>query len=217
MCWLISLVLFASSAVAGPLPAGFVRLKEVAPEVRQEMRYAGPENFTGRAVPGYGAGECWLRKETAAALGAAASDLATAGWRLVVYDCYRPVRAVSAFARWAEDVADQSRKTDYYPEIDKRKLFTLGYIARTSSHSNGTAVDLGAEALDGRPIDFGTPFDFFSPRSGAGGAVGPEAQKNRKVLAEAMARHGLVNYAREWWHFSRSAPGARAEDVPITP
>ncbi len=216
----LALVL-GGSCLATTLPPGFVRLAEVSKAIRQEIRYAGAENFTGRPVAGYGAPECWLKQETAEALARVAGVLARSGWRLIVYDCYRPQRAVSAFAAWAADETDQARKSDYYPRIDKRELFALGYIAATSSHSKGTAVDAGAEAVDGAgnasALDFGTPFDRFDPSSaGASREVGAMAAANRRRLAAAFKAQGFAAYSREWWHFGfKGAARASSYDVPI--
>ena len=142
-------------------PPGYVRLADVAPGIVQDMRYAGPENFMGRPVPGYRAPCCWLRAEAAAALKSAHEEAAAEGLRLVVYDCYRPPAATAAFLAWSQDGADEIKKADYYPHIDKKDLFDLGYIARQSTHTTGLAVDL---AFDG--FDFGTPFDLFDETLG---------------------------------------------------
>ncbi|TDR93629.1 M15 family metallopeptidase [Enterovirga rhinocerotis] len=208
----------APTIAADPaVPPGFVRLSDVAPAIRQDIRYAGRSNFTGRPVPGYGAPECWLRREAALALALVARDLAASGWRLVVYDCYRPQRATAAFVAWARDPADQATKAEYYPRIDKARLFALGYIASASSHSRGIAVDAGAETAGGSPVDFGTAFDHFDPRSGAGHPdVGALAQANRRRLAAAFAARGFAGYAREWWHFGFRTGASAAHDRPIT-
>lgn len=210
-----ALLLCAPPVLAAQLPPGFVRLAEIAPEIRQDIRYAGANNFTGRPVPGYGAAECWLRRDAAQAVAQVARNLARTGWRLVVYDCYRPARAVSAFVAWAADPADQARKTEYYPRIDKSRLFALGYIARASSHSKGNTVDAGAETSEGAPVDFGTPFDMFDTRSGTGNRdVAAAVDANRQRLAAAFRAHGFASYSREWWHFSFGGSGP-AYDVPI--
>ncbi len=211
----------ASRADAG-LPPGFVRLAQVTKEARQEIRYAGSHNFVGRPIAGYGAAECWLRREAAEALAGVAHDLVAKGWRLVVYDCYRPQRAVADFVGWAKDPNDQERKAEFYPSLDKDRLFALGYIARQSAHSTGAAVDAGAEALDpggtATPLDFGTPFDAFDPRSAtASRDISNAAAGNRRRLVETFATHGFTNYAREWWHFSFRVAAPRAYDIPITP
>ena len=170
------IALAGARAVAGELPPGFVRLSEVAPGVEQDMRYAGANNFTGQPVPGYRA----------------------KGFGLVVYDCYRPRRAVSAFVDWSRD-GDDRAKRDYYPRLDKRALFAQGYIAAKSGHSTGLAVDLGVKGWD-----FGAPFDYFDRRSWTKALVAREAHANRERLVALMRRHGFENYPREWWHFAFS-------------
>ncbi|WP_448954287.1 M15 family metallopeptidase [Labrys neptuniae] len=198
-----------------------MRLADVAPGIRQDMRYAGAHNFVGRPIAGYESPACWLRREVAQALAATARDLDKRRWRLVVYDCYRPERAVAQFLAWAGDASEQSTKAEFYPRTPKAKLFALGYIARSSSHSRGIAVDVGAEALGpaGKavPLDFGGGFDLFDQTSWTASAAIPvEAMANRKTLVAAFAAHGLVNYAREWWHFSLAgAAKAPAYDVVI--
>ncbi len=212
----------AFPALAGDLPPGFVRLADVAPAIRHEIRYAGPRNFTGRPVKGYQAAECWLRRDAAEALAAVEQDLERRHWRLVVYDCYRPRRAVADFVAWARSSGEEGAKAEFYPDVAKKDLFALGYIARSSSHSRGVAVDAGAELLDDKgqasPLDFGSGFDLFDRKSWtASKAVSGEATANRRTLAAAFAAQGLVNYPREWWHFSLSGAGeAPAYDVVVT-
>lgn len=187
----------AASASNDP-PRNFVRLADVAPQIRQDMRYAGSQNFLGRPVPGYCAAKCWLRREVAEALAAAQKDAEAEGLSLVVYDCYRPQRATQAFIAWAADPADHAMKAAYYPDLDKEALFDLGYIARESAHSTGVAVDL---ALIG--LDFGAPFDLFDAASGTDAPnISAAAKQNRATLAALLGRHGFVNFAKEWWHFT---------------
>src|SRR5579863_4255265 len=124
------------------LPEGFVRLAEVAPAIREDMRYAGHENFLGRPVPGYRCAECWLRREVAEALVKVAEEARTMGFRLVVYDCYRPRRATHAFIAWAADETDQKMKAEYYPNLAKSEIFPRGFISKHSQHSLGIAVDI---------------------------------------------------------------------------
>lgn len=181
---------------AGEPPPDFARLADIGPQIRQEMRYAGPDNFTGRPVPGYHKPDCWLRKDAAQALADAQTDAQRQGFSLVVYDCYRPQRAVDAFVRWSRN-PDQSTKADHYPRVDKRSLFTRGYIARRSSHTTGLAVDIGVIGWD-----FGTPFDYFDRRSWTKTRVPAQARAHRDALVALMRRHGFVNYPREWWHFT---------------
>jgi len=199
-----SLLGFCSLAAAGVAcaktapPPGFVRLADVGPHILQDMRYAGPENFTGRPVPGYRAPRCWLRVEAARALAAAQEEASKEGLKLVVYDCYRPPAATKAFVAWARDASDQARKADYYPHVDKAKLFQLGYIAKASTHTTGLAVDLAIEGLD-----FGTPFDLFDDLSTTKDPrVTGVARQNRDKLMALMVKHGFENLPNEWWHYT---------------
>jgi len=185
-----------NGAWADEPPPEFARLADIGPQIRQEMRYAGSDNFTGRPVPGYRKPDCWLRKDAAQALADAQADAQRQGFSLVVYDCYRPQRAVDAFVRWSRN-PDQSTKADHYPRVDKRSLFARGYIARRSSHTTGLAVDIGVEGWD-----FGTPFDYFDRRSWTKTRVPAQARAHRDALVALMRRHGFVNYPREWWHFT---------------
>jgi D-alanyl-D-alanine dipeptidase len=192
-----------AAAPDGEAPPDFVRLADHAPRIRQDMRYAGAENFMGRPVPGYCAACCWLRREVAEALAAVQKEAEAVGLSLVVYDCYRPQRATQAFISWADDPSDQARKAAYYPNLDKAALFDLGYIARESAHSTGVAVDL---ALIG--LDYGTPFDLFDEASGTHApGIAATAKQNRAMLIALMQRHGFVNFDKEWWHFTLEGLG----------
>jgi zinc D-Ala-D-Ala dipeptidase len=195
-CAALLTVLAAQPAFAGALLPGFVRLADIAPTIAQDMRYAGPDNFTGAPVPGYRAPQCWLRAEAASALAEAQADAAARGFGLIVYDCYRPKRAVAAFVAWSQN-PDQRTKAAFYPSLEKRTLFAFGYIAAQSSHSTGLAVDLGVKGWD-----FGGPFDFFDPSSWTASHTRAEADANRQKLVALMRKHGFVNYPREWWHFN---------------
>lgn len=207
---LAGLFLLSSSAARAEPPPGFSRLADFAPDFAQDMRYAGSKNFTGHPVPGYEAPQCWLRTEAAQALAAAQAEAKAKGFSLVVYDCYRPKRAVSAFVDWSRN-ADQSTKPDYYPRLDKRDLFPQGYIAAQSTHSTGLAVDLGVEGWN-----FGTPFDFFDSRSWTKSDTTQDARAHRDALVALMRRHGFENYPREWWHYTfKGAEKAEAYDAPV--
>jgi zinc D-Ala-D-Ala dipeptidase len=201
---------FAAAPVRAEPPPGFVRLGDVAPGIAQDMRYAGANNFTGHPVPGYRAAQCWLRAEAAKALAEAQTDATAHGFALVVYDCYRPKRAVSSFVEWSRS-ADRSTKADYYPRLDKNRLFAQGYIAERSTHSTGLAVDLGVQGWN-----FGTPFDFFDPRSWTKSKATGEAKAHRETLVALMKRHGFENYPREWWHYTfKDAGSAASYDVEV--
>lgn len=199
------------------LPPGFVRLADVAPGIVQDIVYASARNFTGRPVPGYESADCWLRAEAALALARIATRAEEQDLRLVVYDGYRPQRAVDALVKWAADPADEIVKAVYYPNVDKSRLFADGYVGLKSSHSTGLAVDLGLAHKDGTALDFGTPFDFFDPRSAtAHPAVGGDARTNRLRLVSLMEAEDFENYQREWWHFRlRGFAAAPAHDLPI--
>lgn len=187
----------------GARPADFVDVASVVAGVRIDMRYAGPDNFVGRPIDGYRAPRCLLVRQAAGKLAAVQRDLAASGFGLKMLDCYRPARAVRDFARWAADPADQRRKAAYYPNVDKRNLFALGYIAARSGHSRGATVDLTLVRLaDGAEIDMGTRFDFLDTLSAPGSrAVAPAAQRHRAMLRTAMQRHGFRGVGNEWWHF----------------
>jgi len=211
--------------LAADLPDGFVRSRDVAPTIRQSMRYFGSDNFLGRPVRGYEAAECILTEAAARALAEVAADLAAEGLGLKVFDCYRPQRAVDHFVEWGEDLGDTARKAVFYPDVDKKDLFHLGYIASRSGHSRGSTVDLtlvrlGIEFGGREPptepcdratsasrapdeLDFGTPWDCFDDLSHTDHpAIEGEAATHRARFVEAMARRGFRNYPKEWWHFT---------------
>jgi D-alanyl-D-alanine dipeptidase len=206
--------LFASTiAHAAERPAAFVDATTLIPGLVVEVRYAGEHNFVGKRVDGYEAPVCLLTRPAATALAQVQGDLAERGLGLKVFDCYRPVRAVAHFMRWARDVRDTKAKAEFYPSVDKRELFALGYIAPQSGHSRGSTVDIGLVKLaDGSELDMGTPFDTFSPRSWPSDTtVSVDARHNRALLADAMRRRGFQRYVKEWWHFT-----LRAEPFPAT-
>ena len=191
----------AQAALAQDRPAAFVDAAAVVPGLAADIRYAGSNNFVGRPIDGYQAPHCLLTQVAAGALAGVARDLAP---RLVikVFDCYRPVRAVMNFVRWARDLNDQAEKAEFYPDVDKRTLFRDGYIASRSGHSRGSTMDLTLATADGHELDMGTPFDFFSPKSWTDASVTPEQHANRMLLAAAMRRRGFRGYDKEWWHFT---------------
>ncbi len=237
----LGLLLLATSAAAGAaLPEGFIYLRDVDATIAQDMRYASFDNFTGRPLPGYNAGECVLRRETAQALARVQADLAKSSLSLKVYDCYRPRRAVAAMARWANDGAAAHPTKRFYPALEKQNLFALGYIAAQSAHSTGTAVDLTliklpltpaasfdraapygactgptAQRAPDNSLDMGTGFDCFDPRSHTrSDALSAEQKRARATLLAVMRQHGFKNYFREWWHFTFGARGP-SQDFPI--
>jgi D-alanyl-D-alanine dipeptidase len=200
----VALVLSLTPQPAAVQPAGFVDAADAVDGLVVDMRYYGVENFVGSRIDGYEAPRCLLTRQAARALAAVQRDLAAQGFGLKVFDCYRPTRAVAHFVRWARDIADVKRKNEHYPDVDKRDLFRLGYIASRSGHSRGSTVDLTLVRRDGQiELDMGTPFDFFSPKSWPSDrSVSAASRANRAVLGSAMRRGGFQPYNKEWWHFT---------------
>lgn len=130
-----------TSALAA-VPQEFVDIREVDPSIQVEMRYATEWNFIGRAVDGYEANICYLTREAAKALALVQKDVSAQGFTLLVFDCYRPVRAVKDFLSWLKDPSDQKMKSVFYAEEVKEQLVKRGYLASRSGHSRGSTVDL---------------------------------------------------------------------------
>ena len=200
----LTLLLLATHAAQAQVPPGFVDAGAVVDGLVVDMRYFGDKNFVGERIDGYERARCVLSAPAASALVTVQRDLAARGLGLKVFDCYRPQRAVAHFVRWAQRIDDVKRKREFYPDVDKRDLFKEGYIAERSGHSRGSTVDLTlVRRADGRELDMGSPFDFFSPKSWPSDtSVGAQAQANRALLAAAMTRGGFRPYDKEWWHFT---------------
>ena len=184
-----------------------VDVSAVDPTIVFDIRYAGTNNFIGRVIDGYEDPKCMLTPQAAAALGRVQRELRPQGLGLLIYDCYRPQRAVDEFVRWAKDLGDQQNKSRFYPNIDKSELLPRGYIAAKSSHSRGSTVDLGLIHLsgpnEGEPLDMGTDFDLFDPKSHTDApGITPEQRRNRDRLLHAMSRAGFQNLPVEWWHYT---------------
>ena len=203
--------------------AGMVDVRALVPDMAQDIRYFGSDNFVGARVDGYEAPRCWLKREAAEALARVERDLRGRHLRLRVFDCYRPARAVAHFMRWAHDPADTRTKAAHYPDFDKPQLLG-GYIAPVSGHSRGATLDLTLLQCDAgdagcTPLDMGTDFDFFGTRANTDSPDATAAQHgNRLLLREAMAMQGFRNYPMEWWHYTfqpEPTPGM-LYDVPVT-
>ncbi len=168
------------------------------------IRYFSNNNFIGRPIPGYYANKAFLTREAADALLLAQRDFIKQGYRLKIYDAYRPQTAVDYFSAWAADLEDSQNKSQYYPNINKSQLFADGYIAAKSGHSRGSAVDLTVlEIESGNELDMGSPWDFFDPISWVENSQITDQQRaNRKLLASVMIIHGFKPLKEEWWHFS---------------
>lgn len=196
------------------LPAGFVRLADIDPSIRQDIRYAGPDDFLHRKVSGYEAPVCILTRQAAQALAGVQQAIASKGLTLIVFDCYRPARAVADMGEWTR--AGGPPDPQWYPKVKRGDLIARGYVGELSTHSRGSTVDVAIARVD-RPsvskpacgainadtLDFGTGFDCFDPLSEtAHRPLGHEPAANRKLLVDAMHAGGFKNYAREWWHFT---------------
>ena len=196
--------------------SGFVNLSDVVPDAIIEARYFATYNFVGARVDGYLEPVVLYTREAAAALKEVSDDVKARGYRLKVYDAYRPQCAVDHFVRWGKDLADSLMKPYFYPEVDKSLLFERGYIAEKSGHTRGSAIDLTLfDMATGKELDMGGVHDWFgieshpdyggNPDTGeyTGGVQITEEQfRNRMILREAMFRHGFQPYDCEWWHFS---------------
>ena len=185
-------------------PSGFVVLADFVPGIVQEIRYHSTYNFIGDRIDGYEGPCALLTKEAARALKAVSSEVMVQGYRLKIFDAYRPACAVRHFVLWGIEDLDLRMKPFFYPELEKQELFAKGYIASQSSHSRGSAVDLTLlDMKTGKELDMGSPFDLFSPVSHPDyRGITPEQYENRMVLRRAMLRSGFAPLDCEWWHFA---------------
>lgn len=232
-----------AAARAQALPGDFVYLRDIDPSIIQDIRYATANNFVGRPLAGYNAGECVVKREVGLRLKAVQQALAAQNLSLKMFDCYRPARASLDMLKWSQDGRETAAERRYNPTIPKTELFRLGYIASRSQHSTGAAVDLTlvdlkadnsakfdpsksyaectapveARAPEGS-VDMGTGYDCTDPKGHtAATSINAEQRAWRKRLVAAMARQGFVNYSKEWWHFSLPGAGGAAYDFPIQP
>ncbi|HHZ08590.1 MAG TPA: M15 family metallopeptidase [Rhizobiales bacterium] len=231
-----SLIAILAALAAAPvpgraegLPSGFVRLADIDASIRQDMRYAGADNFVGRRLAGYEAPTCILTDRAAKALARVQQAVAAEGLSLVVFDCYRPERAVADMVRWARQGGPADPR--WFPAVRREHLISAGYVGARSAHSRGSTVDLalvktaggGARAGCGAAApgmaEFGTGFDCFDRKSRTlFSPLPPGAAGNRARLVSAMAAEGFVNYSREWWHFTLSGEPfpTRRFDFPVS-
>ncbi len=201
----------------------FVMLTEAVPDAILEIRYYGTYNFVGARIDGYEQPTALLTKEAAAALKAVSDDVVKQGYRLKIYDAYRPQVAVDHFVRWAADIPDTKMKEYFYPDLDKSVLFEQEYIMEKSGHTRGSTVDLTLfDMTTEKELDRGGTFDWFGPeshpdfcgnpetgeytgdnsKSPQGRSITPEQFENRMILRRAMLRHGFKPLDTEWWHFT---------------
>ena len=204
MTFLIFSPVDAAKSTSPDDPAGFVLLSDVVPDVIQEIRYFSTYNFVGERIDGYEQPCALLTREAAEALKKVSDDLKQQGYRLKIFDAYRPQKAVSHFVRWAENISDTRMKKYFYPEVDKRNLFSEGYIAEKSGHSRGSTLDLTLFDMETeKEVDMGGTFDHFGIESHPDYKKITEQQfKNRMILRDAMVKHGFKPLDTEWWHFT---------------
>jgi len=183
--------------------SGFVVLADYVPSIVQEIRYYSTYNFIGDRIDGYEEPVAFLTREAARALQQAASELIVKGYRIKVFDAYRPEKAVRHFVLWGIEDQDIRMKPYFYPDLEKEDLFSRGYIAKQSSHSRGSAVDITLlDMKTGKELDMGSPFDFFGEISHPDyTGITQEQYDNRMLLQQTMVRNGFVPIDCEWWHF----------------
>ncbi len=184
--------------------SGFVLLADMVPGIVQEIRYYSTYNFIGDRIDGYEEPVAICTKEAARALKAVSNELNVQGYRLKVFDAYRPACAVRHFVLWGIEDLDLRMKPFFYPDLEKQELFVKGYVASQSSHSRGSTIDLTLlDMATGKEVDMGSPFDMFSEISHPDyTGITEEKYANRKRLQKAMVRGGFVPIDNEWWHFT---------------
>ena len=201
----------------------FVMLADAVPDAILEIRYFSTYNFVGQRIDGYLQPQAMLTRQAADKLRAVSDELKAKGYRLKIYDAYRPQQAVNHFVRWSKDIPDTCMKAYFYPNLDKSVLFAQDYIAEKSGHSRGSTVDLTLFDMNTeKEVDMGGTFDWFGPeshpdfcgdpvtgkytgdnhKSPVGRSITPEQFRNRMMLRSVMLRHGFKPIDSEWWHFT---------------
>ena len=183
---------------------GFVSVGEVIPDVLLDIRYFSSFNFIGKRIDGYEEPAAILTREAAQALKEASREEMEQGFRLKIYDAYRPQKAVDHFVRWAKDPEDIRMKAFFYPDLEKTEIIPQGYIAEHSGHSRGSTVDLTLfDMATQQDVDMGGTFDFFGELSHPDYSGVSEVQHaNRMLLQSLMVKHGFRPLETEWWHFT---------------
>jgi len=191
--------------------SNFVEITDVIPDAILEIRYYSTYNFVGARIDGYNRPLALMTRQAADSLKVAADELKAMGYRIKIWDAYRPQRAVNHFIRWAEDLNDTTMKAVFYPMVDKSRLFEEMYILSRSGHSRGSTVDLTlVDTATGKELEMGSPFDWFGIESHPGysgkgrteGVAEAVWQKNRRILLDVMLSHGFTMLDSEWWHFT---------------
>ena len=186
------------------LPKGFAYVNNAIPSIKIELRYATKHNFIGKPIDGYYANKAIASIETINALKKVQADLDKLNLSLIIYDAYRPQKAVNNFVKWAKNLKDTLMKSEFYPKVAKKNLFRNGYIASHSRHSSGSTVDVSIYSNTYKvPLDMGSPYDFFGKQSWTNYDKLTKKQRyHRQLLQKIMLKNGFRNYAKEWWHFT---------------
>ncbi len=184
-------------------PSGFVLLADFIPGIVQEIRYYSTYNFIGDRIDCYEEPVALLTVEAARALKTVSNEMNVRGYRLKVFDAYRPAGAVRHFVLWGIEDLDLRMKPYFYPDLEKQVLFSRGYIASQSAHSRGSAIDLTLlDMSTGKELDMGSPFDLFSEISHPDyKGITKEQYNNRMILRNVMLKNGFEPIDCEWWHF----------------
>ncbi len=201
----------------------FVTLTDAVPDAILEIRYYGTYNFVGSRIDGYMEPTALLTRQAADSLRAVSDDVMAQGYRLKIYDAYRPQCGVDHFMRWAADISDVKMKPYFYPDLDKSVLFDQEYIMAKSGHTRGSTIDMTLFDMNTeKELDMGGTFDWFGPeshpdfcgnpetgeytgdnsKSPTGRSITPQQFENRMILRRAMLKHGFKPLNTEWWHFT---------------
>ncbi len=210
---LMALALVISAACSAPKniavtpeedSSQFVNRADVVPDAILEIRYYGTYNFVGDRIDGYLQPTALLTKRAADSLKAVSDDAIKMGYRLKIYDAYRPQKAVDHFVRWAADIQDIRMKKYFYPDLDKSVLFEQEYIMEKSGHTRGSTVDLTLFDMNTeKELDMGGTFDWFGIESHPDyGKITHQQIHNRMILRSLMLSHGFKPLSSEWWHFT---------------
>lgn len=183
----------------------FVVVSEYIPDVILDIRYYSSFNFVGTRIDGYQEPVAILTTQAAKALKKVNAQAKKLGYRLKIFDCYRPVSAVEHFLRWSKDKDDIAMKEYFYPELNKEDLFSQGFVASKSSHSRGSTIDLTLFDMSSQQdLDMGGTFDYFGKKSWAENIedITSKQAQNRKLLRKLMLDNGFIPLKEEWWHFT---------------
>lgn len=186
------------------LPQDFVYVTDLIPSIHVELRYFGSDNFMGNPIEGYHREVAILSEQATIALKEVQNELQQYNLSIKIYDSYRPQRAVNHFMRWARDLNDTLNKQEYYPNVMKQHLFKEGYIAARSGHTRGSTLDMTlVDIKTGKPLDMGSPYDFFGKVSWVDNKnLKAQQLANRMLIQTIMRKYGFVHYPKEWWHFT---------------